>query len=44
MGPRFCCPYCSHTAKFSSGARAHVKNKHPGLEVYTIDLFKPRRE
>ena len=42
-GLRFSCPYCDHKAKFSSGARAHVRRKHPGLEVHTIDLFKPAK-
>lgn len=43
-GPRFCCPYCDHKAKFSSGSRSHIRTKHPGLEVYSIDLFKPKKK
>lgn len=41
-GPRFCCPYCDHKARFSSGSRSHIRTKHPGLRIYTIDLFRPR--
>ncbi|XP_046829767.1 longitudinals lacking protein, isoforms A/B/D/L-like isoform X45 [Vespa crabro] len=36
--PRFNCPYCKYRAKHISNARRHVRNCHPGKEVYTVDL------
>ena len=39
-GPRFFCPYCDHKAKFSSGARDHLRRKHPGLKAIYIDSSK----
>ncbi|XP_046416411.1 protein tramtrack, beta isoform isoform X17 [Neodiprion pinetum] len=36
--PRFQCPYCKLRSKQTSYIYWHVRNKHPGLEVYTLDL------
>ncbi|XP_029161837.1 longitudinals lacking protein, isoforms A/B/D/L isoform X17 [Nylanderia fulva] len=36
--PRFSCPYCTYRTKHVSNARAHVRRKHPGNKVYTIDV------
>lgn len=36
--PRFSCPYCTYRAKHVSNTRAHVRRKHPGYKVYTIDI------
>jgi hypothetical protein len=38
--PRFSCPYCEYRARHSSNTRAHVRRKHPGLKVFTIDVCK----
>ncbi|KAF7388397.1 hypothetical protein HZH68_012339 [Vespula germanica] len=36
--PRFNCPYCNYRAKHISNARRHVRNCHPGKDVYTVDI------
>ncbi|CAL1680043.1 unnamed protein product [Lasius platythorax] len=38
QSPRFKCPYCTYRTKHVSNARAHVRRKHPGNKVYTIDV------
>ncbi|KAI4476360.1 hypothetical protein M0802_014882, partial [Mischocyttarus mexicanus] len=36
--PRFICPYCNYRAKHISNSRRHIRNCHPGRDVYTIDI------
>ncbi|XP_076383055.1 uncharacterized protein LOC117224492 [Megalopta genalis] len=36
--PRFKCPYCTYRASHISNTRRHVRKRHPGREVYTLDL------
>lgn len=38
--PRFNCPYCVYRTKHVSNVRAHVRRKHPGNNVYAIDVCK----
>ncbi|XP_076753948.1 uncharacterized protein LOC143425135 isoform X20 [Xylocopa sonorina] len=38
--PRFNCPYCTYRTKHVSNVRAHVRRKHPGNNVYAIDVCK----
>lgn len=38
--PRFNCPYCIYRTKHVSNVRAHVRRKHPGNNVYAIDVCK----
>ncbi|XP_036145491.1 gastrula zinc finger protein XlCGF7.1-like [Monomorium pharaonis] len=38
--PRFKCPYCTYRTKHVSNVRAHVRRKHPGNDVYAIDVCK----
>ncbi|XP_011139894.1 longitudinals lacking protein, isoforms A/B/D/L isoform X10 [Harpegnathos saltator] len=38
--PRFNCPYCHYRTKHVSNVRAHVRRKHPGNQVYAIDVCK----
>ena len=38
--PRFNCPYCNYRTKHVSNVRAHVRRKHPGNQVYAIDICK----
>nr|XP_033196319.1 zinc finger protein 711-like [Bombus vancouverensis nearcticus] len=38
--PRFNCPYCVYRTKHVSNVRAHVRRKHPGRNVYAIDVCK----
>lgn len=38
--PRFNCPYCVYRTKHVSNVRAHVRRKHPGHNVYAIDVCK----
>ena len=40
QNPRFTCPYCCYRTKHVSNVRAHVRRKHPGSEVYAIDICK----
>lgn len=40
MEPRFNCPYCVYRTKHVSNVRAHIRRKHPGNEVYVVDIFK----
>ncbi|XP_011160476.1 longitudinals lacking protein isoform X26 [Solenopsis invicta] len=39
QSPRFNCPYCSFRTKHTSNVRAHVRRKHPGREVYVVDIL-----
>lgn len=36
--PRFKCPYCVYRTRHISNTRRHVRNCHPGQDMYTIDL------
>ncbi|XP_053996865.1 longitudinals lacking protein-like isoform X19 [Hylaeus anthracinus] len=38
--PRFSCPYCPHRTRHVSNVRAHVRRRHPGNNVYAIDVCK----
>jgi len=39
QSPRFNCPYCVFRTKHTSNVRAHVRRKHPGSEVYVVDIL-----
>jgi len=39
QSPRFNCPYCAFRTKHTSNVRAHVRRKHPGSEVYVVDIL-----
>ncbi|XP_053996867.1 longitudinals lacking protein-like isoform X21 [Hylaeus anthracinus] len=39
QSPRFNCPYCPYRTKHTSNVKAHVRRKHPNLEVYVIDIM-----
>ncbi|XP_024889487.1 Krueppel-related zinc finger protein 1-like [Temnothorax curvispinosus] len=41
--PRFKCPYCGSRAKRRSTIYVHVRMKHPGMHVWTVDLGKEIR-
>lgn len=36
--PRFCCPYCTYRSRHVSNTRKHVRTRHPGEELQTIDI------
>ena len=40
QGPRFFCPYCDYKGKYSSNTRMHIRRRHPGLQIYCIDVLK----
>ncbi|XP_033207785.1 RE1-silencing transcription factor B-like [Belonocnema kinseyi] len=39
-GPRFGCGYCSYKARHVSNTRRHIRTRHPGQSIRTINLFK----
>ncbi|XP_033231872.1 gastrula zinc finger protein XlCGF57.1-like [Belonocnema kinseyi] len=36
--PMFQCPFCGLRSKQTSPIYAHIRRKHPGMEVYVVDL------
>ncbi|KAG5316848.1 LOLA3 protein, partial [Acromyrmex insinuator] len=40
QSPRFQCPYCDHRSKLISNLYKHVRRKHSGEVVWSIDLKK----
>lgn len=40
LPPMFQCPYCGILSKQTSPVYSHIRKKHPGLDVYVVDLRK----
>lgn len=39
FGPRYKCPYCDLKSKQTSQVYSHIRNKHPGEQVFYVDIM-----